>query len=168
MLLREEILNDRSKENVMKAARYACSSVKRFSELVDCVVSKEKRLPELASWCLGWAVKLKPLMVLPHLETVVAQMENEATSETVKRNMLRILEDVDIPESFHGRVMNACFRFVEDPATAVAIKAFSLTVLSNLSRHYPDILPELKLLIEERMPHETAAFRSRGRKILKF
>jgi hypothetical protein len=168
MYLHKEILNNRSKENVMKAARYACSSTKRFSELVDCVVSNEKRLPELASWCLGWAVKLKPLMVLPHLETVVAQMENEAANETVKRNMLRILEDVDIPENFHGRVMNACFRFVEDPATAVAIKAFSLTILSNLSRHYPDILPELKLLIEARMPHETAAFRSRGRKILRF
>jgi hypothetical protein len=49
----------------------------------------------------------------------------------------------------------------------VAIKAFALTVLQNLSAVYPDIKPELKLIIEERWPHETAAFHSRARKILK-
>ena len=63
--------------------------------------------------------------------------------------------------------MDICFRFVEDPNEKVAVKAFSLTVLYNLSRKHPDIIPEVKLLIEQQMPHQTAGFKSRAKKILK-
>jgi hypothetical protein len=62
--------------------------------------------------------------------------------------------------------MNICFEFIASNDTAVAIKAFALTVLQHLSKEYPDIKAELKLVIEERWPYETAAFRSRARKIL--
>lgn len=45
--------------------------------------------------------------------------------------------------------MDICFNYIASPTEAVAIKAFSLTVLSNLAAIYPEILPEIKLLIEE-------------------
>jgi len=63
--------------------------------------------------------------------------------------------------------MNSCFSFIESVSTPVAIKAFSLTTLYNLSKSYPEIKNELKLIIEERWDDETAAFKSRGRRILK-
>jgi len=53
------------------------------------------------------------------------------------------------------------------PSRPVVIKAFSLTTLYNLSKFYPEIKNELKLIIQERWDHETAAFKSRGRHILK-
>ena len=62
--------------------------------------------------------------------------------------------------------MGICFDFIQSNEIAIAVKAFSLTILQNLSRQYPDIIPELKLIIEERWEHETAAFRSRAKKIL--
>jgi hypothetical protein len=77
------------------------------------------------------------------------------------------LELIDLPELYHGEIMNTCFDFIQDPATPAAIKAFSLTILDRLSVTYPAIKPELRLIIEERWDTETAAFRSRGRKILK-
>ena len=48
----------------------------------------------------------------------------------------------------------------------VAIKAFSLTTLFNLSKFYPEVENELKLIIENNWDNETAAFKSRGKKIL--
>ncbi len=63
--------------------------------------------------------------------------------------------------------MDICFKYVESPTEAVAVKAFSLTVLSNLAKLYPEILPELKLLIEDQLPHQTAAFRSRAKVLIK-
>jgi hypothetical protein len=42
-----------------------------------------------------------------------------------------------------------------------------MTTLFNLSRFYPEIKNELKLIIEGRWNHETAAFKSRGKHILK-
>ena len=63
--------------------------------------------------------------------------------------------------------MNAWFAFIEKPSTPVAIKAFALTTLFNLSKYYPEIKQELKLIIEDRMDNKTPAFKSRGKKILK-
>ena len=57
------------------------------------------------------------------------------------------------PDKFHGQVMDICFGYVASPTEALAIKAFSLTVLSNLATIYPEISPEIKLLIEAKMPY---------------
>lgn len=105
-------------------------------------------------------------MIMPHIADLVAILSRKDIHPALIRNAVRVLEAIDIPERYHGEVMNACFGFIENPATPVAIKAFSLTTLFNLSVHYPDIRPELQLIIEERMPDESAAFRVRGRKIL--
>jgi hypothetical protein len=80
---------------------------------------------------------------------------------------VRLLEQIDIPKKYQGQVMDLCFRFIADPAEAAAVKAFSLTTLQNISRHYPEIKQELKLIIEDRWDLESAAFRSRAKNILK-
>jgi hypothetical protein len=84
-------------------------------------------------------------------------------------DLLKLLrtEHVTIPKRYHGRVMTACFDFVQAPETPIAVKAFSLSILGKLSADYPEICGELKLIIEEQWEHATPAFRSRARKILK-
>lgn len=164
--IREEILKEHSKTQALKVAAYACSSKKNFKELMDCFMNGEYRLSQRAAWSVNWAAKKKPGMVQPYLKDIVSQMQRTDVHDSVIRNAVRILEDIEIPEELHGEVMNACFGFIESPATATAIKAFSLTNLFNLSKHYPEIGPELKLIIVERWDTETAAFKSRGRKIL--
>jgi hypothetical protein len=57
----------------------------------------------------------------------------------VKRNVVRLLQFVEIPWKLHGEVMNYCFDFIADVKEAAAVKAFSLTILENLCQQYPDI-----------------------------
>jgi len=66
-----------------------------------------------------------------------------------------------------GKGDNICFGFIVDVKEEIAVKAFSLTILENLSKQYPEIKHELKVIIEERWDYETAAFHSRAKKILK-
>jgi hypothetical protein len=95
------------------------------------------------------------------------QLARKDVHPAVIRNSVRILQKIEIPEAFHGKLMHSCFGLIETPETPVAIKAFSLTILQHLSKYYPEIQQELKLIIEERWAHETAAFKSRAKKILK-
>ena len=62
--------------------------------------------------------------------------------------------------------MNLCFDYLISPDEKPAVKAFSLVVLDNLSKQYPEIKQELKTIIEDRWNFETAAFHSRAKKIL--
>jgi hypothetical protein len=167
MIIRDEIQKEHSKENAVRIANYACSSPKNFKKLMKCFLDQEYRIAQRAAWSVSWAATQQPEMIQPYIKELVAQLSRKDVHPAVIRNSVRILERIDIPEKFHGEVMNACFNFIEDPATPVAIKAFSLTTLFNLAKYYPDIKQELKLIIEERWDTETAAFRARGKMILK-
>lgn len=134
---------------------------------MNCFLSNEYRLAQRAAWSVSWAAEQKPAIIKPYIKDLVALLEKKEVHNAVIRNSVRILQKIEIPGSLHGEVMNSCFRFIESPSTPIAIRVFSLTTLHNLSALYPEIKPELKLLIEELWEHETAAFRSRGKKILK-
>jgi len=167
MIIKDEILKEHSKTQALKIAAYACASKKNFKELMQCFMSGEYRLAQRAAWSVSWAAEKNPEMIRPYIKDLVSQMQRTNVHDSVIRNSVRVLELIEIPEEFHGEVMNACFHFIETPSTPAAIKAFSLTTLFNLSKQYPEIRSELKLIIEERWDTETAAFRSRGKKILK-
>lgn len=169
MNLREELLKEKVqlKEQALKISLYCSASPKRFKELMQCFLADDNRLAQRAAWSVSIVAEKNPELVLPYIKTLVEQLLREDVHDAIIRNSLRILQKAAIPESLHGELMNACFVFIESNSIAVAIKAFALTVLFNLSKLYPEIKPELKLLIEERWPHETAAFKSRGKHILK-
>jgi hypothetical protein len=131
-----------------------------------CYMSEDYRLAQRAAWSVGWAARKKPELVLPYLGEIVTRMQQADASDATKRNAVRILAEVEIPKALQGETMNACFGFIEDPKTPPAIKAFSLTVLFHLAKTYPEIKPELKLLIESNIQHQTPAFKSRAKKIL--
>jgi hypothetical protein len=98
---------------------------------------------------------------------LVRNLQKPNIHDSIKRNTLRFLQSADIPLKYEGMIMNTCFEYIENPKEAVAIKAFSLTILSRLAKKYPEIIPEIKLLIEDQAPVQTAAFTSRAKKVLK-
>ena len=140
---------------------------KNFKELMQCFLSNEYRLAQRAAWSVSWAAQKQPSIIQPHIKNLIKQLPRKDVHDAVIRNSVRILQKIEIPEEFHGEIINKCFVFIESNETPVAIKAFSLTTLFNLSKDYPDIKNELRLVIEERWNYETAAFKSRGKRILK-
>jgi len=169
MNIPEELLKEKThtKEQALKISSYACSSPKHFKELMQCFLSNDYRLAQRAAWSVSWVAKKSPELIQPYIKDLLDQLPRKDVHNAVIRNSVRILQQVKIPESLHGKLMNNCFSLIESPSTPVAIKAILLTALFNLSISYPEIKNELKLIIEERWNHETPAFKSRGKKVLK-
>jgi hypothetical protein len=167
MDIREELLKEHSKTQALKIADYACSSPKKFKELINCFIDDDNCVAQRAAWSVSWAAQKQPQLISSHLKTLVTQLNKKSVHNAVIRNTLRVLQEINIPEEFHGEVMNRCFDFIENPATAVAIKSFALATLGNLVKIYPEIKNELRVIIEERWDTETAAFKSKARHILK-
>jgi hypothetical protein len=167
MDLHKEILKEHSKTQTDKIVKYVGNNPDRFAELMKLFMGNEYRVIQRAGWPLSYCVERHPELIKPYFKQIMDRLQKPAGHNAVYRNIVRLLQVVDIPKRYHGQVMNTCFEFIASNETEVAIKAFALTVLQNLSAAYPDIKPELKLIIEERWPHETAAFRSRAKKILK-
>ncbi len=165
MVLREEILKEHSKAQCSKIVLWVGDDQKRFDELFYLFLNDEYRVLQRAAWPVSYCVEAHPYFIKNHFGRLVKNLQNKNIHNAVKRNSIRLLQYVSIPKKYHGAVMNTCFNYVTSPTEAVAVKAFSLTVLGNLAKEYPDIFPEIKLLIDEQIENQTAAFKSRAKRI---
>jgi hypothetical protein len=165
--LREEILKEHSKAQCAKIVKWVGSSQQRFDELFSLFINDEYRVVQRSGWPLSYCVIDHPSFISKHWKALINNLKKTNLHNAVKRNSIRLMQGLEIPEKFHGNVMDICFRFLESPTEALAVKVFSMSVLGNLAAIYPDIKPELKLVIEEQLPHQTAGFKSRAKKVLK-
>jgi len=161
-LLREE----HSKKQTDRIVNYIGDDQKRFAELIKLFFKGEYRITQRAAWPLSYCVRRHPELITPYFKPLLDNLARKDIHIAVIRNTVRLLQDVSIPKRYHGRVMSTCFEFIQSPETPIAIKAFSLTILSHLAIDYPEIRGELKLIIEEQWEHATLAFRSRAKKVL--
>ncbi|CAN5900034.1 hypothetical protein BH11BAC4_BH11BAC4_27120 [soil metagenome] len=167
MKLREEILKEHSKAQCNKIVRWVAADQGRFDELFDLFLHDEYSVVQRSAWPVSYCVIAHPVFIKKHWDKFIQQLKKPCIHDSVKRNSIRLLQDIEIPEKYRGEIMNICFKYLESPAEAVAVKAFSLTVLGNLSKYYPEIIPEIKLVVEDQLPNQTAAFKSRAKKLLK-
>ncbi|MCF0070325.1 hypothetical protein LZD49_07565 [Dyadobacter sp. CY261] len=169
MDIRHELLADpyQSKWKATKVAEYACTSPEAFKGLMHCFESDEYRLAQRAAYSASIATRERPELIKPYIGVLISQLKRTDVHDAVVRNSARILQDISIPAEFHGELMDAAFVLVGNRQLAIAIRAFCLTILFNLSEIYPEIKKELRVFIEESIEFEQPAFVSRAKKILK-
>ena len=162
-LLKDELF----KENKDRIVAWIGKDKDRFKSLIDLFFTGDNRIAQRAAWPLSYCVRNHPDLISPYYKGLLDNLDRKDIHPAVVRNTVRLLQDVTIPKKFHGRIMNKCFDFVQLPETPIAVKAFSLTVLSNLAVEYPEIAGELKLIIEDQWDQATPAFRIRAKRVLK-
>jgi hypothetical protein len=162
--LRETILKENSKANCTKILKWVGDSQPRFDELFHLFLTGEYRVVQRAAWPLSYCVIDHPGLIQKHFSKLIKNLHKPKLHAAVKRNTIRLLQHITLPDRFHGELMNLCFDYIASNDESIAVKVFSLTVLQNLSKQYPEIRNELKLVIEERWEHESTAFRSRAKK----
>lgn len=136
-------------------------------ELMRHFLNGDYRVTQRAAWPLSYCAMAHPELMKTHLLSLLKHLRKPQLHHAVKRNAVRLLQFVDIPEKYEGAVMEICFNFLAASSEPVAVKAYSMKVLEQLSKKYPEILPEIKYLVLEQLPHQSAAFRSSARAFLK-
>jgi hypothetical protein len=142
-------------------------SHENFAELMSIFFEHNSRKNQYAASLMIHCVDKWDYLLTPYLEKLILNLQNENLKDAIKRNTVRILQDVKIPENLHGILANICFQYLQNPSEAIAIKVFSMTIIHNLTKEYPELKEELKFILEEQLPFQSAGFRSRAGKILK-
>jgi hypothetical protein len=165
--LREEILKEHSKAQCTKIVKWVGGSQLRFDELFNLFLNDEYRVVQRAAWPVSYCVDEHPGLINKHWKELMQHLKKPKLHDAVKRNSIRIMQEIDLPEKHHGAIMDLCFTYLESPTESLAVKVFSMSVLGNLVKYYPEIKTELKLIIEDQLPHQSAGFKSRAKKVLK-
>lgn len=167
MDIKAQLLTEHSKTNADLIRNWIGNDCERFTILVQLFLENEYRVSQRAAMVLGHLYDAHPEMIAPFLPKIIKHLRKPDIHDAVKRNIVRILQTIDLPKKHHGQVADICFNYLADPNTAVAIRAFSMTVLWNICLKVPELMPELKATIEDWLEHGTKGFESRGKQILR-
>src|SRR4051812_43184792 len=138
MQLREEILKEHSRAQAEKIAKWVGNERVRFTELMELFLTDIYRVVQRAAWTVSMVAEKHPDLIAPYLAAMVGRMGEKGAPVAVKRNVVRILQNIEIPGDLHAQVMNICFEMLADPKETVAVRVFSMTVLGNLAKTYPE------------------------------
>lgn len=161
--LEELLLNPRTMHHAQMISEWVGASRKRFNALATIVAGDDQVLAQKAAWPMSFIAEIHPEWIQEHLPALIAATKKPGVHTAIVRSVFRSLQFVTIPEALHGEVMDSCFRYIADIREKPAVKAFALTVLYNLSKEYPEILPEIKEIVAARIDIETPAFKARAR-----
>lgn len=156
---------DRSKEIIEKLAGEIGDNAERFAELMTLFFGGPYRVTHFSAHLVSKCCDLHPHLILPYLGHMI-DLLNQPVHDSLKRNIVRTMQFIEIPQEHWDKTADRCFGLLQSKKEAVAIKIFSMTVLANLCRKFPELKNELRIIIEDQLPYESAAFVSRGRKVL--
>lgn len=165
MKLREELLKEHSLIHAQQISAWAVESKANLKELMAAFFSKEKLIAQRASWAAGKAYELKPGWFKAYIPALIGCLDKPIHG-SVRRNSLRILQTLEVPEACSGKLIDVLFQLLTDAKTESAVKAFGMSVAFNIVQHYPELRQELKIIIEDQLPFATPSFKSRAKKII--
>ena len=166
MDIRETLASGQSKANTTAIVEYIGDDPKRFAELMSIFFNGEYRPTQRAAWPISVAAEKRPHLLTPYLKRLVDQLPKTDVHNAVKRNVVRLLQYVEIPKRLQGKVYSHCLDLIADPSETIAVRAFSMTVAAKIASDELSLLDELRLVVSQNVVGASAGIRVRARKIL--
>lgn len=153
MDLTEAIKAEHSKPQTMRIIKYIGDDKVKLKKLVTIFLNSEYRVTQRAAWPLSEISILHPHLIKPYLHKLIEKLDSKDEHPAIPRNILRIFQEIKIPEKYHGRLVDQCFKFIADVKHPVAVRAFAITVASHICVQYPELKNELVIVLEELKKH---------------
>ena len=149
----------------MAIVEYIGDDAGRFAELMKLFFGDEYRLTQRAAWPMNYCAERQPDLIRPYLPKLLDCLKRDDLHDAVKRNVVRLLQYIEIPPRLKGKVYAHCVDLIDDPYEPVAVRAFALTVAARIAKSEPDLMNELRLIVNKHLPHSSVAFQKRAREI---
>jgi hypothetical protein len=166
MDLREEALKEHSKRQTMKIAAWIGNDEDRFRQYLYLFLHDEYRVVQRISWVICDIADKYPKLVEKNIGVLINRLDDPFIHTAAKRNVIRVLQFLDIPEKYHAKVFDLCLKYLSDPKEAIAVRVFAMSVAARLAKIYPDLSGEVIENIKIAIKNPTAGLISRSKKII--
>ncbi len=165
-----ELRKEHSKANSSRIGNYILENPNELNHLVNLLLSKREVISQRSGMVISYIYDQSPTLFTIRLkERIISYFIQEEEYEVaVKRNIARILQSMEIPEKYHSNLFNKTLALMVSPKEAIAVRAFCMQILYNLTSIYPELKTELILSLENiLLLNKDAGIQSRGKRILK-
>jgi hypothetical protein len=141
---------------------------KQENELIILALDKDQLLSSRAMWVLGHCSDIDYNRVKPFLNILIDNLKHPNLHNGVIRNTLRLFQKHTVPKKQESFLLDKCFEYIKNPTEAIAVRAFAMTVIFNISKPYPELLDELLMILNDLSIHDNGpGIRSRLKNITK-
>lgn len=166
MNVRNQLLVDNSQTNAMLIVNYIGADKEKFAEFMQLFLQTHYRVTQRASLVLNIITKQKFDLVEPYLKQLILLLEPK-TEVGVLRNIVRMLQFVEIPEELLGLTFDKCYNLVALRETPTAVKSFSISILYNICKKEPELKNEVTDLVQMQISGASSGLKNRSLKVLK-
>jgi hypothetical protein len=158
MNLKTRLENEHSKSLTLAIIKYVGDDARRFKILMDLVLGSDTLLSQRASWPLSSIAIDHPELLKPYVSKLIKKLAEPTNHPAVNRSILRICQEVDIPEKYWGTLVDLSFKFILTESEPIATRAFAISVAARICKHYPELKNELLLILNDLLeqPHAPA------------
>ena len=149
MNIKEALAKEHSKKQTMAIVKYIGDDKKRFAVLLEIFMASDYRLNQRSAWPLSYVCIAHPKLIKPHFGKIIKKLNQKGNHDAVIRNILRLLQEIDIPEKYCVTIFDTCMRYTKNAAIPHALRAFSITLLGKICKTYPELKPEVELVLSE-------------------
>ncbi len=166
MIYVSQLLKEHSRSNTDLITKAIGNDPVEFKKIIDLIYKEKAPIPQRASWLLAAVNDKHPKLLEPYILLFIDTIQ-KFKIDGVKRNMVSVLASQFIPKKLQGKLINVCFDLILSPTETVAVKTHALQTIANIAKQHPELIKELKTVIEDQLPKTTAAFHARAKHILK-
>lgn len=166
MDIKAALRKEHSQRMAMTIVDYIGDNKHLFNELMQIFSENDYRIIQRASWPMSIVIEKHPSFIKPWYPKLIEWLQNPNFHIAVKRNIVRLLQNVDIPDNYIGQIIELCFGYLRNEKEAIAVQAFAMQVIMNATKKFPELGFELRECIMHLMPNGSAGIRNRGQKII--
>ena len=160
------LMQQLSRNHTEYVAHCIGNNEQEFGRLMNIVLYGREPVAQRAAWVMDACVETHPEFLSPYVETLIEALP-QFVNNGVIRQVVKALTAQEIPEKLEGQLVDFCFCRLQSADTPVAIKVHCMQILANITARHPNLAGELRTVILEQTPRNSAGFASRGKKILK-
>ncbi len=165
MKFKQQLEAELSRKNTDFIVHIAGNDPGHFHQLMQILLENKEPYSSRAAWVID-VICEKNIQSAKAYIPMMIRLLPKCSHNGTRRHILRILEKSNIPEDISGELIDYCFQAITDTRVPVAIKVFSMQIIANYTKKYPELKFELRSIIEDQWDKNSAGFKSRGRKIL--
>ena len=162
----EELLTIRSSGMSEDFAHRLMQNPSSIASMIDQIENTNPVVAWRAAWIIDKLSDQYPHLLRPHHPKLLTILK-KTTSNGVRRHLTRILSGNFSEVCEDGELVDLCLEWIFLPKIPVAVKANAMTLMLELTKIYPDLIPELKTAIEAGLETASPGYKSRARKVLK-
>lgn len=147
-ILNDFLIKPQSKNSALIMETQIADNNKLLKLAIKILILGTKREQQVISWPLSNVGLKSPEKLIPFMDKLSDLFLNSNTHPSIKRNLLRFFEVIEIEEKYQVKILDQCLSIISKATEPIAVIAFSITVASKIVKNYPELNNELSEIIK--------------------